>query len=56
MALAKDAVFTFRLRMPPPEAIFIDRKMVGIYTIVSQLKLKFGARKLILKYMNEKTH
>ncbi|MFK7827148.1 MAG: ABC1 kinase family protein [Oligoflexales bacterium] len=49
--LAKNAVFTFKLRTPPREAIFLDRKMIGMYTIMTQLKLRMGPRKLLQKYV-----
>lgn len=49
--LAKDALFTFRLRPPPREAIFLDRKMVGTYTILTKLKLRMGPRTLLQKYL-----
>ena len=51
--LAKDALFTFRLRPPPREAIFLDRKMVGTYTILNKLKLKMGPRGLLRRYLDE---
>jgi hypothetical protein len=51
--LAKDAVFAFKLRTPPREAIFLDRKMVGTFVILSKLKLRHGPRQLILKYVTE---
>lgn len=47
---AKDAVFAFKLRTPPREAIFLDRKMVGTYIFATVIGMKFGPRKLILKY------
>jgi predicted unusual protein kinase regulating ubiquinone biosynthesis (AarF/ABC1/UbiB family) len=54
--LIKDAVFTFRLRSPPREAIFLDRKLIGSYFILAKLGLKWGPRQLLLKYLeNEKT-
>ena len=31
VALAKHAVFSFRLRPPPKEAVFVDRKLVNLY-------------------------
>jgi len=49
--LAKDALFTFRLRPPPREAIFLDRKMIGTYTILTKLKLRMGPRTLLEKYL-----
>jgi len=50
--LAKDAVFTFRLRPPPREALFLDRKMVGTYTLLTKLGFTFGPRKLIVSYVS----
>lgn len=50
--LAKDALFTFRLRPPPREAVFLDRKMVGVYTILKRLKLKMGPRKILKAYLD----
>ncbi len=49
--LAKDALFTFRLRPPPREAIFLDRKMMGTYTILTKLGFRMGPRKLLQKYI-----
>jgi hypothetical protein len=49
--LAKDAIFTFRLRPPPREAIFLDRKMIGTYTILAKLRLRMGPRFLLQKYI-----
>lgn len=51
-AFAKDAIFTFKLRTPPREAIFLDRKMVGIYVFCACLSVKFGPRKLIHTYVH----
>lgn len=49
--LAKDALFAFRLRPPPREAIFLDRKMVGTYTILTKFQLRMGPRALLQKYL-----
>jgi predicted unusual protein kinase regulating ubiquinone biosynthesis (AarF/ABC1/UbiB family) len=49
--LAKDAVFTFKLRPPPREALFIDRKLVGIYTLVTTLGLRMGPYRLLKNYV-----
>lgn len=51
--LAKNAVFTFRLRPPPREAVFLDRKMVGTFTIIARLGLRLGPRKLLLSYLKK---
>ena len=48
--LAKDAIFTFK-RAPPREAVFLDRKMVGTYTLLVKLGLRMGPRKLIYEYL-----
>ena len=53
--LARDAVFAFRLRPPPREAIFLDRKMVGTYFLLSQLGLRMGPRHLLKSYLDEST-
>lgn len=50
--LAKDAIFAFRLRPPPREALFLDRKMMGTYTLLVKLGLQFGPRKLLLQYVD----
>ncbi len=50
-ALAKNAVFTFRLRPPPREAIFLDRKMVGTYTLLKTLGLQSGSRATLERYL-----
>ncbi len=53
--LAKNAVFTFKLRPPPREALFLDRKMVGTYTVVTTLGLRMGPYHLIKPYVNTTT-
>lgn len=54
--LAKDAVFTFRIRTPPREAIFLDRKMVGMYFFLANLGVRFGPRRLLEQYLNRVTN
>lgn len=54
--LAKDAVFTFRIRTPPREAIFLDRKMIGMYFFLSSLGVRFGPRKLLKHYLDQVDH
>lgn len=49
--LAKDALFAFKLRPPPREAVFLDRKMVGTYTILTKLRMRMGPRQLLLSYI-----
>lgn len=45
--LARYAVFQFKLRAPPPEAIFMDRKLVGTVTLIKVLRAKLGAQKML---------
>lgn len=52
-ALAKDAVFTFRLRPPPREAIFLDRKMLGLYFFLARLEVRAGPRRLLETYLEQ---
>lgn len=49
--LARGAVFSFKLRPPPREAIFLDRKLVGTVTLLKILKAKIGPRSLALEYL-----
>lgn len=49
--LARNAVFAFKLRPPPREALFIDRKLVGTVTLLKMLRAKLGPRKLALAYL-----
>lgn len=49
--LARDAVFAFRLRSPPREAVFMDRKMIGIYVFISRLRLNIGSRSMLVRYL-----
>lgn len=53
-AMAKDAIFSFKLRPPPREAVFVDRKLVGTAMILKTLGVKYGPRKLALKYLDPK--
>ena len=49
--LARNAAFAFKLRPPPQEAIFMDRKLVGTVTLIKVLGAKLGPRKLALSYL-----
>lgn len=51
-AMAKDAIFSFKLRPPPREAVFVDRKLIGTAMILKTLGVKYGPRKLALKYLS----
>lgn len=46
--LAKDAVFAFKFRPPPREAIFLDRKMMGLYTFLTAFKYDLGPRSMLM--------
>jgi predicted unusual protein kinase regulating ubiquinone biosynthesis (AarF/ABC1/UbiB family) len=48
VALAgKDIVFNFKLRSPPKESIFLDRKLGGVFIFLKVLGCKFQARDLL---------
>ncbi|MCY4443669.1 MAG: AarF/ABC1/UbiB kinase family protein [Proteobacteria bacterium] len=53
--LARDAVFSFRLRPPPKEAVFVDRKLVGTVTLLKILAAKIGPRSLGLEYLQHQS-
>lgn len=53
--LARNAVFAFKLRPPPPEALFIDRKLVGTVTLLKMLRAKLGPRQLALAYLRPRS-
>jgi predicted unusual protein kinase regulating ubiquinone biosynthesis (AarF/ABC1/UbiB family) len=43
--------FQFRLRPPPREIVFLDRKMGGVFIFLSHLKAKIEGRALIESYL-----
>lgn len=49
----KDAALAVRFRPPPRETVFLDRKLIGIYIFLKALKVKFGPRDVILKYLDQ---
>ena len=53
-SLAKNAVFSFKLRPPPKEAVFLDRKLVSSVTLLKVLNAKFSPRRLALSYLKPK--
>ena len=46
--------FAFRLRPPPREIVFLDRKMGGVFIFLSFLKAKIEGRALIESYLERK--
>jgi predicted unusual protein kinase regulating ubiquinone biosynthesis (AarF/ABC1/UbiB family) len=44
-------IFSFRLRVPPREVVFLDRKMGGIFVFLSVLKVRIPTRDLLKKYL-----
>ena len=42
----------FPLRTPPREVVFLDRKMVGMFTFLSVLGAKINAREMLRPYMD----
>ena len=51
--LARSAVFSFKLRPPPPEAIFLDRKLVGTATLLKILGARLGPRTMALSFLDQ---
>ncbi len=49
--VASDIVWGFRLRVPPREVVFLDRKMGGVFVVLSVLKVKASGRELLESYM-----
>ncbi len=43
--------FQFKLRSPPREIIFLDRKMGGVFVFASVLKARFDARAALARYL-----
>ena len=51
--LAGEMAFKFRLRPPPRELIFLDRKMAGVFTFLSVLGVKINARAILAPHLTE---
>ena len=49
--MGKDAVFAFKLRPPPREAVFMDRKLVGTYMILKALGYEAGPYSIAQEYL-----
>ena len=43
----------FPLRAPPREAVFLDRKMIGMFTFMAVLGAKFSARAMLAEYLDK---
>jgi len=52
----KDVVMAFKLRVPPREVVFLDRKMGGIFIFLSTLKVQIRASELLEKYLVDSKH
>jgi predicted unusual protein kinase regulating ubiquinone biosynthesis (AarF/ABC1/UbiB family) len=50
--IGKDAAFAFKLRPPPREAVFLDRKIGGAFIVLAKLKYNCGPRKLLLSHLD----
>jgi predicted unusual protein kinase regulating ubiquinone biosynthesis (AarF/ABC1/UbiB family) len=51
---ASKLAISFRLRPPPREIVFLDRKMAGVFIFLSVLKAKVDARALLESYLELK--
>ena len=47
--IAKNAVFSFQLRPPPKETVFLQRKLVGTTVLLKVLGAKIGPRNIALR-------
>ncbi len=47
-----EMVRKFPLRAPPREIVFLDRKLAGVFTLLSKLGAKMDARKVLEPYMD----
>jgi predicted unusual protein kinase regulating ubiquinone biosynthesis (AarF/ABC1/UbiB family) len=50
--LGSKMVFSFRLRVPPRELVFLDRKMGGMFIFLHALRVKTDARELLERYLS----
>jgi hypothetical protein len=41
------------MRPPPKEAIFLDRKIAGVFAILARLKVIYGPGKLLRSYLEK---
>ena len=51
VAVGKDIILSFRLRTPPCELIFLDRKLGGTFSFLSVLKCNLNGRALLDKWI-----
>jgi predicted unusual protein kinase regulating ubiquinone biosynthesis (AarF/ABC1/UbiB family) len=52
-AMGKHIAFNYKLRTPPRELVFLDRKLGGAFIFLSVLKCKMDARPLLERYLAE---
>jgi len=52
-AKGKEGVLAFKLRTPPPWTFFLDRKLGGVYMILSVLGARFDGRAILRRYIEE---
>ena len=48
---ASEMAFAFKLRSPPREIVFLDRKLGGIFIFLSVLKVRLNGRHIFQKYI-----
>jgi predicted unusual protein kinase regulating ubiquinone biosynthesis (AarF/ABC1/UbiB family) len=46
-------VLGFKMRVPPREIVFLDRKMGGIFIILSSLNARINGREILAKFLEE---
>jgi len=45
-------ILNFRLRLPPREIVFLDRKMGGIFIFLAVLKVKINSHEILAKFLS----
>jgi predicted unusual protein kinase regulating ubiquinone biosynthesis (AarF/ABC1/UbiB family) len=53
-AMVKKLLFDLGVRRPPPELVFLDRKIGGVFTILQKLNCSFAPRALLSRHLANK--
>ncbi len=43
--------FEFKLRPPPREIVFVDRKLVGVFFVLNRLRVRWDGRGMLQRYL-----
>ena len=47
----RELILGFRLRTPPRELVFLDRKLGGVFTVLAKLDVKIPAREILFRHI-----